>query len=354
MKAIEKIFLENAWVGEVFAIILLVMVLCFIYRMSHKRVVNRLKKHESGWRNCAIDALQYPLYYLIIGLGIVFSLEVVAHNYPDVVLFNYLPAFREAIVILLFAWFVLRFIRFSEVWKIADGGDPSTTHTIALVGRVTVFVLAGFTLAQSFGISVAGILAFGGIGGLAVGFAAKDTLANIIGGLMLILDKPFRVGDMIRSPDKEIEGTVEQIGWRLTRVRTYDRRPLYIPNLTFSTISIENVSRMQNRRINTHVGVRYDDVAKLPAIVDDVRRMLLAHTELDQHRGVSVHLTDLAASSLNFLVYAFTKTKAIGEFRAVQEDVLLKVLAIIDKHGAECAFPTTTVHVPENISVESK
>ena len=102
---------------------------------------------------------------------------------------------------------------------------------------------------QALGYSISGVLAFGGIGGIAVGFAAKDLLANFFGGLMIYLDRPFSVGDWIRSPDKNIEGTVEEIGWRLTRIRTFDKRPLYVPNSTFTQISVENPSRMLNRRI---------------------------------------------------------------------------------------------------------
>ena len=112
---------------------------------------------------------------------------------------------------------------------------------------------------QLFDYSVSGLLAFGGIGGIAVGFAAKDLLANFFGGLMIYLDRPFSVGDWIRSPDKEIEGTVEDIGWRLTRIRTFDKRPLYIPNSIFASISVENPSRMSNRRIYEKIGIRYDD-----------------------------------------------------------------------------------------------
>ena len=87
---------------------------------------------------------------------------------------------------------------------------------------------------------------------------------------MIYLDRPFSVGDWIRSPDKEIEGTVEDIGWRLTRIRTFDKRPLYIPNSIFASISVENPSRMSNRRIYEKIGIRYDDVSKMNTIVTEV------------------------------------------------------------------------------------
>lgn len=111
---------------------------------------------------------------------------------------------------------------------------------------------------RALGVNIAGLLAFGGVGGIAAGLAAKSLLANLFGGLSVYLDHPFRIGDWIRSPDREIEGTVEEIGWRRTLIRTFDMRPLYVPNALFMTISVENPSRMLNRRTFEKVGVRYE------------------------------------------------------------------------------------------------
>ena len=109
------------------------------------------------------------------------------------------------------------------------------------------------------------------VGGIAVGFAARDLLANLFGGLTIYLDRPFSVGDWIRSPDRQIEGVVERIGWRSTVVRRFDKRPLYVPNSVFSTVVVENPSRMTNRRIYETIGLRYDDARVVGAITDAVR-----------------------------------------------------------------------------------
>ena len=142
---------------------------------------------------------------------------------------------------------------------------------------------------QTLGYSLSGILAFGGVGGLAVGFAAKDMLANFFGGWMIYVDKPFRVGDWISSPDRNIEGTVEYIGWRQTRIQTFARRPLYVPNATFMSISVENPSRMQNRRIKQCFGLRYGDNDKVNLILEDVRSYLRGHDGIDQVRTIMVN-----------------------------------------------------------------
>lgn len=195
------------------------------------------------------------------------------------------------------------------------------------------------------------VLAFGGIGGIAVGFAAKDLLANFFGGLVVYLDRPFAVGDWVRSPDQEIEGTVEEIGWRLTRIRTFDKRPLYVPNSVFTQVTVENPSRMSHRRIYETIGVRYDDLAKVAPIVEDIRAMLRSHPEIQQDQTMIVNFNQFNASSLDIMVYTFTRTTAWVHFHAVKQDVLLRIADIIAAHGAEIAFPTRTLHLPDGVAV---
>jgi len=138
---------------------------------------------------------------------------------------------------------------------------------------------------------------------------------------------------------------VEEIGWRLTRIRTFDKRPLYVPNAVFTQITVENPSRMTNRRINETIGLRYDDVHKVAAIVADIKAMLRAHPEIDQDQTMIVNFTQFAASSLDIMVYTFTRTTAWVAFHEIKQDVMLKIADIVTRHGAEIAFPTRTLHV---------
>jgi len=214
-----------------------------------------------------------------------------------------------------------------------------------------VLITATLVALQTLGYSVSGVLAFGGVGGIAIGFAAKDLLANFFGGLMIYLDRPFAVGDWIRSPDREIEGTVEEIGWRLTRIRSFDKRPIYVPNAMFATIALVNPSRMSHRRIYETIGIRYQDADKMAAITRDVKAMLGGHPEIDASQTLIVNFNAFAPSSLDFFVYTFTKTTNWVHYHEVKEDVLLRILEIVAAHGAEVAFPTSTVHVPEGLAV---
>lgn len=206
-------------------------------------------------------------------------------------------------------------------------------------------ITAFLVVLQTLGFSISGVLAFGGIGGIAVGFAARDLLANFFGGLMIYLDRPFVVGEWVRSPDREIEGIVEDIGWRLTRIRTFDKRPLYVPNAVFASISVENPSRMENRRIYETIGIRYDDISKMGTIVEKVKSMLANHPEIDTNKTLIVNFNKFAASSLDFFIYTFTKTTVWERYHEIKQDVLLKVIDIIEKEGAEVAFPTSTIHL---------
>ena len=153
------------------------------------------------------------------------------------------------------------------------------------------------------------------------------------------------MGDWIRSPDQEIEGTVEDVGWRVTRIRTFDKRPLYIPNSSFANITVENPSRMTNRRIYETIGVRYDDVSVLPQILEDIREMVRTHPEIDTTQTLMVNFNAFNESSVDFFIYTFTKTTEWVRFHEIKEDVLLKISNIVESHGGSMAFRTQTLHV---------
>jgi MscS family membrane protein len=225
--------------------------------------------------------------------------------------------------------------------------DSTTVDAIAKLLKMAVVITALLVVLQTLGFSISGVVAFGGIGGMAMGFAAKDLLANFFGGLTIYLDRPFAVGDSIRSQDRDIEGTVEQIGWRLTRIRRFDKRPLYVPNATFTTITVQNSSRMLNRRIYETIGIRYDDAGKMSTIVGKVKSMLKNHPEIDTGQTMIVNFNSFAPSSLDFFVYTFTKTINWAEYHEIKQDVMLKIIKIIEEEGAECAFPTSTIHLAD-------
>jgi len=338
-------------IGIVF---LATVVFNFLQKRLVRRVLKRLEATPNRWDDIMANAARRPLTILIWILGLSFIGQIVAAQTEAPIFGAVVPA-RDVGIIATVVWFVFRLIAGAEALIVERGElngravDVTTVDAIAKLLRVLALVTGGLFALQPLGFSVSGFLAFGGVGGLAVGFAAKDLLANFFGGLMIYLDRPFEVGDWVRSPDREIEGTVEKIGWRLTCIRTFDKRPLYVPNSSFASIALENPSRMSHRRIYETIGVRYEDAEKLPAIVADVERMLVEHPGIDSDQTLMVNFNSFGASSLEFFIYTFTRTTVWTEYHQVKEDVLFRASRIIANHRAEIAFPTSTLQIPDGL-----
>jgi len=352
-KDVEKGFAaylgQNLWILEVFIVVLVTMVTSYFVRKLIDRLTRQAEKTENLWDDVLIYSVRRPAILLVWVIGLLWAAEI-TKSVAEAAIFAFVEPGRDVAVIFLLSWFLVRFIAEAETVvrdpkKFTKPMDQTTSMAIGKLLRGSVIITACLVGLQTLGFSISGVLAFGGIGGIAVGFAAKDLLANFFGGLMIYLDRPFKVGDWVKSPDKNIEGTVEHIGWRLTRIRKFDKRPLYVPNATFTSISVENPSRMSHRRIFETIGVRYDDAAQLQNIVDSVKSMLKDHPDIDTTQTLIVNVNAFAASSIDFFVYTFTKTTDWIEYHKVKQDVLFKILDLIDQHGAEVAFPTQTLHL---------
>lgn len=339
-----------ATVLQIFIVVLTVVVANFFLRRVLKKLEARTRVTATPWDFALVSAARKPLTAVAWLLGIAFAARIVQAE-SQAAVFEVITPVRTIGVIACLTWFLIRFIRNVQDGVMAaraargEGVDRTTVDAIGKLMRVSVLITAVLVGLQSLGFSISGVLAFGGIGGIAVGFAAKDLLANFFGGLMVYLDRPFVVGEWIRSPDKDIEGTVEDIGWRLTRIRTFDKRPLYVPNAIFAQIAVENASRMTHRRISETVGVRYDDLAVVAPLVADIKTMLQDHPGIDHNQTLIVNFVQFAASSLDIMIYTFTHTTNWIEFHAVKQDVMLKVADLVAQHGAEIAFPTRTLHL---------
>jgi MscS family membrane protein len=173
-------------------------------------------------------------------------------------------------------------------------------------------------------------------------------LANVFGGLMIQMDKPFSTGDWIRTTDKSIEGVVEKIGWRMTRLRTFNKNPVYVPNSIFATIPIETPSRMTNRQIHEVIGIRYDDIAQMESILEKVEELLAKSEHIDNDQPCRVNFDLFNASSLDFVIWAFSSLTDAGEFKKFKGKLLLDIAQIIADHGAEIAYPTQTLHIQKS------
>ncbi|SFV66942.1 Small-conductance mechanosensitive channel [hydrothermal vent metagenome] len=324
---------------ESFIILTILLFLIIFYGFFFKKISLKILKTKNTFDDAFLFALKKPLFFFLVFLFVKdISFEIFAYQLKTQVLHISLLG--------LLLWLVINLINKIEanIIKETNSHHLDNIRFITKIIRVVVIVIFIMTVIQVFGYSISAILTIGGVGGIVIGMAAKDLLANAFSGLMLQIDKPFNTGDWIRIREHNIEGVVEKIGWRMTRIRTFSKNPVYVPNNIFSALPIETPSRMLGRRIKETIGVRYDDMHKVRDIINQVKIMLKQREDIDQNKVTMVNLNHFGAYSVDFFVYVFTKTTNWSEFHQIKEDILLKIADIIKENGAEIAFPTTQIN----------
>jgi len=351
------------WAMTVFLIVLVALLLDFIQRRVMKRLETLVATTENPWDDALFKAARHPLSLLVWIIGISLAAQIIPTEGESQLLgAGLVIKIRQIGVLFAIAWFLVSFVKNIEENIIINARrddreiDQTTVHALGRVVRITIVVTAMLIALDTLGFSISGLMAAGGIGGLAVGLAAKDMLANFFGGVTVFIDRPFSVGDWILIQDKGVEGVVENIGWRQTTIRKFDKRPIYIPNAIFTTASVENPSRMTHRRIYETIGLRYEDTEQMEAITDTVRIMLSTHPDIDEQQTLMVHFNAFNASSVDFFIYCMTHTVNWQRYHAVKQDVLLKIEKIVAEHGAAIAYPTRTLKMewaPELAGLEA-
>ncbi len=321
----------------------------FVNRKIDSILQSEKIKHQA-LRKSVLTAARHPFNVLVLILGL-YACTLFVHT--ELFTTHFVTQCLQTSFVIIFNWFFLRLTSAYEVEYIAHKKrkkhkvDTTLVGALTKLARLSFTIFAFITILSINNIPTSGLLTAGGVGGVSIGFAAQDLLANFFGSLMIYLDRPFKIGDWVRSPDRNIEGTIEHIGARVTIIRTFDKRPLYIPNSIFTKIILENPSRMSNRRIYETIGIRYQDISVARVIIADIRKMLATHDDIAPNQTQMVYLKKFGPSSVDIMVYIFTKTTNWAEYLGVQEDVLLKINDIIEKHGGSIAFPTSVVHLEE-------
>jgi MscS family membrane protein len=215
---------------------------------------------------------------------------------------------------------------------------------ITKTAKVILLVFGGLVMIQSFGINVMSLLAGLGLGGLALALAAQDTAANVFGSVTILLDRPFKVGDWIKVTDTE--GIVEEIGFRSTRIRTFYKSLITIPNSVIAKEKIDNMGERPQHRIRHVFGLTYDtNPQKMRQFIEGVKEILRNHPLVDQE-VVRVNLTGYNSSSLDVTVVFFLDTIDTTVEFETQEQILLMIWSLAESLKVEFAFPTQTLHVP--------
>jgi len=356
----EVIGQMNSWVdmlggGEVGRLIgaLLVLVVFFIFKRVLVRgalgILRRIaqQRSESMMAN-VLDAFALPLQALFMLLGVYFATEVL--TLPEEI-----DAFAvEAISIA---------AGFCVFWALFRAVEPLGVSLNRLVGRfgaglgddlrqffirgvkTLIVVIGGVIILENWGIDVSAFLGGLGLAGMAVALAAKDSVANIFGGLTIFADNLYKRGDWIETP--HFEGTVEVVGLRATKVRTFAKALVTMPNAQIVDSPVINWSRMTHRRIKMVIGLEYRTTAKqMEAIVDKLRDFLkndkdVAQTDVAQ----MVHFSDFGASSINIDLYYFTKTTDWVTWRDIRNRHIIAFKRIVEEEGAAFAFPSQSLYV---------
>lgn len=228
---------------------LIVLVLCLL-GSGGLMIYNR--KREKGEHATLVHVSQFIMWALgVIILGD-FAEQGIDHFQWRFITADTVGMICTTLIVLMLIRKLFLMINRLAAAQIKRGSDITSAHIVSRVLKILIVIVVFLFYGEHFGMSLSGLLTFGGIGGIAIGMAGKDILSNLFSGIMLYFDRPFKIGDWVSSPDRQIEGTVVEIGWRITKIITFDHRPLYIPNSLFSSISVENPAHDQPADQNHH------------------------------------------------------------------------------------------------------
>ena len=255
-------------------------------------------------------------------------------------------------------WILWRVIRWllQRVRTRALARGLGGTGSLMLLGerliKAAVFVMAVLSVLSSLGFNMTTALAGLGIGGIAIGFGAQKTIENLFGGVSVLGDEVIRVGDVCTFGDRT--GVVEDIGLRSTRVRTEERSLLAIPNGTVATINIDNLSRRDKILLKTNLRLRGETTADhLRFVLSEIRKVLYSHPKIES-KTVRVRLTDISASTPNIEVLSYVLTRDFNEFAAVREDILLRIMDLVQDSGTALALPAQTLYIGRDSGLQAQ
>jgi len=292
-----------------------------------------------------IDVIEEPLKVSIVLGGLYFAMKWLPVDGID----RFLELFVRSVFTFVIFWILYRLIEaFSHLFHLFSSKFGKEMHSdiqnfLTKSLRVIVIALGLMAILQEWGINVSAFVASLGLGGLAFALAAKDTVANLFGSLVIFGDRPFKVGDWVETP--VVEGYIEEIGIRSTKVRTFAQALVSVPNAVVANTPITNWSRMKKRRIRTRLGLTYSTtVEQMQAIVREIKAMLKQHPDIHQET-ILVNFDEFQDSALSIFLYCFTKTTVWDDYLHVKEDVNFKIMQIVAKNGTSFAFPSQSLYV---------
>ncbi len=312
----------------------------------------RARKSQNEIDDQVIEVLESPVRFIPVILGVFFATEYLnlTDDYGDIAR----NVVRSLIAFAIF-WALHRLVEPMGrlLGRLESVFTPTMIDWLLRAVKIVVALIGGATILELWGIQVGPILAGLGLFGVAVALGAQDLFKNLIAGILVIAEKRFFKGDWIRV-DGVVEGTVETIGFRSTMVRRFDKAPVYVPNSKLSDNAVTNFSAMTHRRIYWHIGVTYDTtIEQLRAIRDGIEAYVLESDEFAHPPEVStfVRIDRFSDSSIDIMLYCFTKTTNWGEWLEIKERLAYMIKGIVEDNGSSFAFPSQSIYV-ESITGE--
>ena len=342
-----KIFLDIP-IGNFLTAFISLFFFLMLRKLFAKLVITVLqpltKQTKTFYDDRILSALKGPIafVFVIIGFRLFFSLLFLETEFIGLLI--------DAMIVYNVFWALFSLIHAlrGAVYHFTERFNPELSHEM---GNFLLTIIRGIILAvglgsilQVWGINVAGLVAGLGIGGLAFALAAKDTAANLFGSIALLLDKSIRIGEWIKIDG--VEGVVEDIGMRTTKIRSFKKSLITLPNQMLANSPIENFSRRGIRRIKINIGLTYDASSQqIEKVIMDIKTMLRNHKGIAQNETMMVNFTSFDDSSLGILIYTFSKTSNWEKYLAIKEEVNLNIMKIVEDNNVAFAFPSQSLYI---------
>jgi MscS family membrane protein len=346
--SINQFFSSQEW-GMIFLVILVTLILHHSISFLIKKITYLAGKTKTTLDDIIINHSIKPMRNYVTLYGATLLVEILKLPIEPINFDNIFTTILKVAFVINSVWLAIGITDtiggyfFRKAIKTSSKIDEQLLPIFRKTMRFFIYLLGVVYGIQMLGYSISALVTGLGIGGLAVAMAAKDTLSNLFGSIMIFVDRPFKLGDWITVNGEE--GVVEEIGFRSTRIRTFAKTVISLPNSSVVMNSINNYSRMPKRRIKMTIGLTYsssvDQMEKVTNSIEDY----LKNSELVHPDQIMVNFTNFGSSSLDIFIYFFTRTTHWSEYLSARQTINLSIMKIVEEQGLSFAFPTQTLHI---------
>ncbi|RXI98584.1 mechanosensitive ion channel family protein [Anaerobacillus alkaliphilus] len=349
MELIEILLSLPIWVDigvSVFIFVFFLLLRKLFTKYVFRLIIRMSKKSPTALFTNVFLAFEKPLRWFFVFLGLYLAINALPYEHGFEARITQM--YRTLIIVLITSGLYNLASTSSPIFekvgkKLHLEVDKILIPVLSKLLRFLIVAISLSVIAQEWNFDINGFVAGLGLGGLALAFAAQEMIEDFFGGIIIMTEKPFTIGDWIKT--KDVEGTVEEISFRSTRIRAFRQAVVTVPNSTLANTAILNWTKMGKRQITFHLGVtKSTSKAKLEAVIKEIELTLRSHPDIHQET-IFVRFDGFNQNSLDIFLYFFTKTTVWGEYLGVKEDINLRILEILQKEGVTVAFPTRTLYV---------